>query len=220
MVKEGYYFGVPPLLLGGLAIVFHWWIVGGLLIAFALFCFSFFRDPEREISPDPDVIVSPADGRVVVITDEENAGRPGTRLSIFLAVWNVHVNRSPAAGVITKIEYRPGKFLAAWDANASTQNEQNIFTLATAHGNIEFKQIAGIIARRVVSWKKAQEAVSKGERIGLVRFGSRVDLWVPQDSELLVKVGDNVHGGTSVLARWPVGTTTSIGESSFAAAER
>ena len=220
MVKEGYYFGVPPLLLGGLAISFHWWIVGGLLIAFALFCFSFFRDPEREISPDPDIIVSPADGRVVVITDEENAGRAGTRLSIFLAVWNVHVNRSPAAGVITKIEYRPGKFLAAWDANASTQNEQNIFTLATSHGNIEFKQIAGFIARRVVSWKKAQEAVSKGERIGLVRFGSRVDLWVPQDSELLVKVGDNVHGGSSVLARWPVRTTKSIGESSFAAAER
>jgi phosphatidylserine decarboxylase len=220
MVKEGYYFGVPPLLLGGLAILFHWWIAGALLIAFALFCCSFFRDPEREISPDPDVIVSPADGRVVVITDEENAGRPGTRLSIFLAVWNVHVNRSPAAGVVTKIEYRPGKFLAAWNANASTQNEQNIFALATAHGTIEFKQIAGLIARRVVSWKKPTEAVSKGERIGLVRFGSRVDLWVPQGSTLLVKVGDNVYGGSSVLARWPARTTEAIGESSFAAAER
>ena len=211
---------MPPLLLGGLAILFHWWIAGALLIAFALFCCSFFRDPEREISPDPDVIVSPADGRVVVITDEENAGRPGTRLSIFLAVWNVHVNRSPAAGVVTKIEYRPGKFLAAWNANASTQNEQNIFALATAHGTIEFKQIAGLIARRVVSWKKPTEAVSKGERIGLVRFGSRVDLWVPQGSTLLVKVGDNVYGGSSVLARWPARTTEAIGESSFAAAER
>src|ERR1700757_4328485 len=220
MVKEGYYFGVPPLLLGGLAILFHWWILAGVLIAFGLFCFSFFRDPEREISPDPDVIVSPADGRIVVITEEGNAGRPGTRISIFLAVWNVHVNRSPAAGVITKLDYLPGKFLAAWDARASTQNEQNVFTLATAQGTIEFKQIAGLVARRVVSWKKPLESVAKGERIGLVRFGSRVDLWLPQGSELLVKIGDNVAGGSSILARWPRRTANSSGEASLAAAER
>jgi len=220
MVKEGYYFGVPPLFLGGIALILHWWILAGVLIAFGLFCFSFFRDPEREIPPDPDVVVSPADGRVVVITEEENAGRPGTRISIFLAIWNVHVNRSPAAGVITKLEYRPGKFLAAWDAGASTQNEQNIFTLATPQGTIEFKQIAGLIARRVVSWKKPLESVAKGERIGLVRFGSRVDLWLPQGSELLVKVGDNVAGGSSILARWPCQTANSSGEASFVATER
>jgi len=209
MVKEGYYFGVPLLLLGGFAIIFHWWILGSPLVALGLFCFSFFRDPERTIPEDPSAIVSPADGRVVVITDEQNAGRPGTRISIFLAIWNVHVNRSPAAGVITKLDYRPGKFLAAWDANASTQNEQNIFTLATPAGNIEFKQIAGLVARRVVSWKKPQDVVTKGQRIGLVRFGSRVDLWIPQGSELLVKVGDTVHGGSSALARWPVATRLS-----------
>jgi len=220
MVKEGYYFGVPPVVFGGLAIVFHWWIFGGILIAFALFCFSFFRDPERVISADPGTIVSPADGKVVVIAGEENAGRPGTRISIFLAIWNVHVNRSPAAGLITKVDYRPGKFLAAWDPNASKQNEQNVFTLATANGSIEFRQIAGLIARRVVSWKKPLESVAKGERIGLVRFGSRVDLWVPQGSELLVKVGDNVHGGSSVLAHWPAGTAKSSIEATFVAAER
>jgi len=220
MVKEGYYFGVPPLLLGGVAMVFHWWIFAGVLVASALFCFSFFRDPERVISSDPGVIVSPADGRVVVITEEENAGRLGARISIFLAIWNVHVNRSPAAGVIAKLDYRPGKFLAAWDPNASTQNEQNIFTLATPQGNIEFKQIAGLIARRVVSWKKPQDSVAKGERIGLVRFGSRVDLWVPQGSELLVKVGDNVQGGSSVLARWPLNAVKSSEQATFAAAER
>ena len=191
-----------------------------MLIAFALFCFSFFRDPERVISADPGVIVSPADGRVVVITEEKNAGRPGTRISIFLAVWNVHVNRSPAAGVITKLDYLPGKFLAAWDARASTQNEQNVFTLATAQGSIEFKQIAGLIARRVVSWKKPLESVAKGERIGLVRFGSRVDLWLPQGSELLVKIGDNVAGGSSILARWPQRTANSSAEASLAVAER
>jgi len=220
MVKEGYYFGVPPVLLGGIAIVGHWWLLGAVLAALGLFCFSFFRDPEREITSDPAAIVSPADGRVVVITEEENAGRAGTRVSIFLAIWNVHVNRSPAAGVITKLDYRPGKFLAAWDAKASTQNEQNIFTLATPHGNIEFKQIAGLIARRVVSWKKENESVGKGERIGLVRFGSRVDLWVPQGSELLVKMGDNVSGGSSILARWPAATLTRSGEAAFATAER
>src|SRR6266436_4301189 len=220
MVKEGYYFGVPPLVLGGVGYLLHWHAAAAVLVFLALFIFSFFRDPERVIPSEPGAVVSPGDGRVVVVTEEENAGRPGKRVSIFLAVWNVHVNRSPAAGVITKIEYRPGKFLAAWDANASTQNEQNIFTLATARGNIEFKQIAGIIARRVVSWKKAQEAVSKGERIGLVRFGSRVDLWVPHGSELLVKVGDNVAGGSSVLARWPQRAANSSGQASFAAAER
>lgn len=222
MVKEGYYFGVPPLLLGGMLVVFlHWWVVAGVLAAFGLFCFYFFRDPERDIPSDPGLIVSPADGRVVVVTPEQNAGRPGTRLSIFLAIWNVHVNRSPAEGVIEKIDYRPGKFLAAWDPKASTQNEQNIFTLSTPHGPIEFKQIAGLIARRVVSWKQPLATVAKGERIGLVRFGSRVDLWVPQGSELLVKVGDTVHGGSSALARWPAAQgAVSKAQSNLVAAER
>jgi phosphatidylserine decarboxylase len=212
MVKEGYYFGVPPVLVGGFAIIFHWWILGSVLIALGLFFFSFFRDPERIIPEDPSAIVSPADGRVVVITEEQNAGRPGTRISIFLAIWNVHVNRSPAAGVIARLDYRPGKFLAAWNANASAQNEQNIFTLATPGGNIEFKQIAGLVARRVVSWKKPQDVVAKGERIGLVRFGSRVDLWIPQGSELLVKVGDTVYGGSSRLARWAAASRLSCSE--------
>ena len=97
MVKEGYYFGLPPLFFGGITLAFHWWISAAALIALALFCFSFFRDPDRAVPPDPDAVVSPADGRVVVITPEENAGRPGTRVSIFLAIWNVHVNRTPLA---------------------------------------------------------------------------------------------------------------------------
>jgi phosphatidylserine decarboxylase len=139
----------------------------------------------------------------VVVQDEDYAGKPGTRVSIFLAVWNVHVNRCPEGGRITKMEYRPGKFLAAMRANASAENEQNIFTLSTAAGDVVFKQIAGLIARRVVSWKKAGDIVARGERIGLVRFGSRVDLWVPQQAEIVVKVGQNVKGGSSILASWP-----------------
>ena len=203
MVKEGYYFGVPPLVLGGVSFFLHWHIAAAVLVLLALFVFSFFRDPERVIPAEPGAVVSPGDGRVVVVTDEEHAGRPGKRISIFLAVWNVHVNRSPAAGTITKMEYRPGKFLAAMRERASVENEQNVFTLSTEAGELVFKQIAGLIARRVVSWKKRGDRVSRGERIGLVRFGSRVDLWVPKDAEILVQLGQNVKGGSSVLARWP-----------------
>src|ERR1700726_5921 len=203
MVKEGYYFGLPLLLLGGAAYFAQWTIVAAVLVCLALFVFSFFRDPERVIPTDPGAVVSPGDGRVVVVTDEEDAGRPGKRISIFLAVWNVHVNRAPAAGVITRMEYRPGKFLAAMRERASVENEQNVFTLSTDAGEMVFKQIAGLIARRVVSWKQEGERVARGERIGLVRFGSRVDIWVPKEAEILVRLGENVKGGSSVLARWP-----------------
>ena len=203
MVKEGYYFGLPPLVLGVAAFLVHWVAIGIILVALALFVFYFFRDPEREIPGDPGAVVSPADGRIVVITDEANNGKPGKRISIFLAIWNVHVNRSPEAGTITGMEYRPGKFLAAMIARASTENEQNVISLSTARGEMMFKQIAGLIARRVVCWKKRGDVVARGERIGLVRFGSRVDLWLPRDAEILVKLGDNVKGGSSVLATWP-----------------
>jgi phosphatidylserine decarboxylase len=202
MVKEGYYFGLPLLLAGGTAIFLQWKIAGYVLILLALFVFSFFRNPDRVIPSEDGAVVSPGDGRVVVVQDEEYEGKPGKRISIFLAVWNVHVNRAPAAGRITKMEYRPGKFVAAMRASASAENEQNVFTLATEAGELVFKQIAGLIARRVVSWKKAGDVVARGERIGLVRFGSRVDLWVPRDAEIVVKVGQNVKGGSSVLARW------------------
>jgi len=119
MVKEGYYFGLPLLVLGGAAYLSQWTIAAMVLVCLAIFVFSFFRDPERVIPAEPGAIVSPGDGRVVVVTDEEDAGRPGKRISIFLAVWNVHVNRAPAAGVIIKMEYRPGKFLAAMRERAS-----------------------------------------------------------------------------------------------------
>src|SRR5882762_4155043 len=220
MVKEGYYFGLPPLFFGGITLALHWWITAGILIVVALFCFSFFRDPDRAIPSDPDAVVSPADGRVVVITEEENAGRPGSRISIFLAIWNVHVNRTPFSGTIAKIDYRPGKFLAAWDPKASTQNEQNIFTLASPGGDIEFKQIAGLVARRVVSWKQPGESVLRGERVGLVRFGSRVDIWLPQDAQISVNTGETVHGGSSVLARWSVQSSNSASDVALAAAGR
>jgi phosphatidylserine decarboxylase len=220
MVKEGFYFGIPPLALGVAALVLRWTIAGALLVLLALFVFSFFRNPERAIPQAEGAIVSPADGKVVVVTDEENAGRSGKRISIFLAVWNVHVNRSPAAGTIARLDYRPGKFLAAWDAKASLQNEQNVFTLATPSGDLEFRQIAGWVARRVVSWKKAGDTVARGERIGLVRFGSRVDVWLPLSAELTVKVGDNVKGGSSILARLLVLQTGNSSQRDLTAASK
>jgi phosphatidylserine decarboxylase len=202
MVKEGYYFGLPLLVLGGVAYFLQWPVAAVFLVCLAIFVFSFFRDPERTIPKEPDTVVSPADGRVVVVTEEENSGRPGIRLSIFLAVWNVHVNRAPADGVITSLEYKPGMFLAAMRERASLENEQNVFTLSTDAGQMVFKQIAGLIARRVVSWKKSGDRVARGERIGLVRFGSRADVWLPKDAEIRVKLGDNVKGGSTVLAIW------------------
>jgi phosphatidylserine decarboxylase len=210
MVKEGYYFGIPPLVLSALAFLAHWLAVAIGLFCLAAFVFYFFRDPERVIPNDPDAVVSPADGRVVVVTDEEHTGVPGKRISIFLAIWNVHVNRSPATGTILKMEYRPGRFLAAMVARASAENEQNVISLSTASGEMVFKQIAGLIARRVVCWKKAGDIVQRGERIGLVRFGSRVDLWVPRDAQILVALGDNVKGGSSILARWPMPASSTV----------
>jgi len=204
MVREGYSFGLPPFLIGLTLLIWSkgWTVDAGIVLLLAgLFVFSFFRNPERQIPTEPGVIVAPADGRVVVVTDEANAGRPGRRVSIFLAAWNVHVNRAPAAGTITRLEYQPGKFLAAWDERTSLENEQNIFTQETEHGEIVYKQIAGWVARRCISWKRAGDSVERGERIGLVRFGSRMDIWLPGEPEIAVRVGQNVKGGSSVLAR-------------------
>ncbi len=206
MVRDGYWFGLPPFLFGVvlLALGRSWSLIAGTALVFlGLFVFSFFRNPDRTVPPEAGLIVAPADGRVVVIREESDRGRAGKRISIFLAIWNVHINRAPAAGKITHLDYKPGKFLAAWHEQASFQNEQNVFTQSTEHGEIVYKQIAGWVARRVVSWKKAGDEVARGERIGLVRFGSRVDLWLPVEAEILVKVGENVKGGSSVLARMP-----------------
>jgi phosphatidylserine decarboxylase len=202
MVKEGYKFGLPPLVLGGLALGFGWKGPGAILVLLGLFVFYFFRDPERAAPADPAAVVSPADGRVVEIVEENLEGRAGRRLSIFLSIWDVHVNRAPLAGRIEKIEYRPGRFYAAMRSRASAENEQNVIWLETEHGRIVCKQIAGWIARRVLCWKAEGDRVERGERIGMIRFGSRVDLWLPVEAEILVARGTHVAAGASVLARW------------------
>ncbi|HEX3376885.1 MAG TPA: phosphatidylserine decarboxylase family protein [Candidatus Acidoferrales bacterium] len=202
MVKDGYRFAAPPLLLGIIAVMFHWNWVGGILIFLGLFVVFFFRDPERTPPPDPNLIVSPADGRVMGIVEESFNGRPGHRISVFLSVFNVHVNRSPVGGRITAIEYRTGKFYAAMRGRASAENEQNSFHVQTDRGEVVFTQIAGWVARRIVVWKSTGDSLVRGERIGMIRFGSRMDIWLPEDAEILVKPGGSVAGGSSVLARW------------------
>jgi len=202
MVKDGYKFAAPPLLAGILGVVLHWNWLGGVFIFLGLFVVFFFRDPHRTPPQDPNTIVSPADGRVMEVLQESLDGNPGRRISIFLSIFNVHVNRTPVSGKITVIEYRTGKFYAAMRGRASAENEQNIFHVHTDHGEVVFSQIAGWVARRIVCWKSVGDSVIRGERIGMIRFGSRMDVWLPEGVEILVQPGKHVAGGTSVLARW------------------
>ena len=207
MVTEGYKFAAAPIVLGIAALFLGWHILAlqiaaFVLLALATFILYFFRDPERIIPSDGLTIVSPADGRVLEVIDEQFGGRAGKRITIFLAVWNVHVNRTPMTGKLSRIEYRPGKFQMAMRKSASAENEQNVIYLETAHGQIVFKQIAGMIARRVVLWKREGDQLQRGERIGIVRFGSRMDVWLPLEAAISVKPGDHVAGGSSILGRW------------------
>lgn len=202
MVKDAYKFAIPPIVAGIACLVFGWRIPGAVLILLGGFIFYFFRDPERTIPPDPTAIVSPADGKVVEIVTEEVDSRGGMRISIFLSIWNVHVQRAPASGQITEVSYRPGRFYGAFRARASSENEQNVIYVDTPQGILVFKQIAGAVARRVLCWKRKGEMVARGERVGLIRFGSRVDIWLPIEAEIVVRRGQMVKGGESILAKW------------------
>jgi phosphatidylserine decarboxylase len=202
MVKDGYKFAAAPILLGGVALAVHWTWAGGVLLFLGVFVLFFFRDPERTPPSDPESIVSPADGRVMEVVEESRGEHAGRRISIFLSIFDVHVNRSPVAGRITAIEYRSGKFYAAMRGRASTENEQNAFHVSSERGDIVFKQIAGWVARRIVCWKSVGDSVTRGERVGMIRFGSRTDIWLPDRVDILVRPGQHVAGGTSILARW------------------
>lgn len=201
MVKDGYRFALPPLIIGIILMGFRWWWAAAL-VALGLFVLYFFRDPERQIPSGPGAVVSPGDGRVVEIVDEPRAGLPGTRISIFLSIFDVHVNRAPVAGKIRAIEYHPGRFMAAWNGKASADNEQNVISIETPLGDMSFKQIAGWVARRIVCWKRVGDEVHLGERVGMIRFGSRVDVWLPSEAEILVQRGQHVAGGATQLAQW------------------
>lgn len=202
MVKEAYKFAVPPLVAGVACLIPGWKWAAGILFLLGLFVFYFFRDPDRAIPTDPGVVVAPADGRVMEVVEEEFGSVPGQRISIFLSIWDVHVQRAPVAGRISKIEHRPGTFYGAYRRVASHQNEQNVIYINTPRATMIVKQIAGAIARRVLCWKHEGDEVAMGERVGMIRFGSRVDMWLPGDAQVKVHRGQFAKGGETVVAKW------------------
>lgn len=219
MVRDGYLYGgtliAAALLLGWLTRP-AWAVLPFLL---ALFFLWFFRDPERHIPQQLGAVVSPADGTVTDVSPALTSGEKRTRISIFLSVFDVHVNRSPIAGVIREIRYQQGKFLDARNPQCADQNEQNIVTLEGAGQTVVFKQIAGLLARRIVFIPKIGDRLERGQRVGLIKFGSRVDVLLDANSSVTVKVGDRVKGGASILAYRPP-PTEAAAVGSLSAAER
>jgi phosphatidylserine decarboxylase len=204
MVRDGIYYALALVVV---AVLIGIWTMPSLAVVpllLAVFFLWFFRDPERIIPSTPGAVVSPADGKVTGVSTIQMEGEPHTRISIFLNVFNVHVNSSPASGVITAVEYRRGKYLNAMNPASAELNEQNICTLVTEDGyHIVFKQIAGLLARRIVFSRRAGDRVARGERIGLIKFGSRCDVILPVSAKVLVEVGNIVKGGSSTLAILP-----------------
>lgn len=198
--------GIPFVLIGlfiAIAFIFAgiWWLAV-VFIALAAFTAYFFRDPDREITSEENLVVSAADGRVTRIEklNPENADSPNV-VSVFLSIFDVHINRSPIAGEIKEVVYSKGKFVIATREDASQINEQNALTIKNERMTIVCKQIAGVLARRIVCWKRAGDRVVLGERFGLIRFGSRTDLILPPEVEIAVKVGDRVRGGITIIGR-------------------
>jgi len=198
--------GIPFVLIGlFVAIAFIFAGITSLAIVFILlaaFTAYFFRDPHREITSEENLVVSAADGRVTRIEklNPENADSPNV-VSVFLSIFDVHINRSPIAGEISEVVYSKGKFVIATREDASQINEQNTLTIKNERMTIVCKQIAGVLARRIVCWKRAGDRVVLGERFGLIRFGSRTDLILPPEVEIAVKVGDKVRGGVTIIGR-------------------
>jgi phosphatidylserine decarboxylase len=206
MLREGYWYGLPLVLISGGALGFWFreqspvFLVSAIFfLILALLVLNFFRDPERPIPTDAQAIISPADGRVVQVVEESHEGCPVWRVSIFMSPLDVHVNRSPIAGVVKEVNYRKGTFRVAREEAASIENEQNVFTVEGEQGRIVVKQIAGILARRIVFWKRLGDSLARGERVGLIKFGSRVDVLMAPDVTLRIKVGDRVRAGSSIL---------------------
>jgi phosphatidylserine decarboxylase len=203
MVRDGYYYAISLLaaaaLLGWLT-AWPWALIPVLLAGFFLW---FFRDPERLIPTAAGAVVSPADGKVTHASQVLVNGESRTRVSIFLSVFDVHVNRAPIAGVVQDVRYQQGQFLNAMNEASAEQNEQNVVTVDADGQTVVFKQIAGLLARRIVFRKRVGDRVERGERVGMIKFGSRVDVLLDPSSKIEIKVGDRVKGGASVLGYLP-----------------
>ena len=202
VAAEGWPFILPLAAVTVLCFLFGWKHMGYVAFALFLFVLFFFRDPERTISGGKGVVVSPADGKVIVIKDiyePDYLKQDVKQISIFLSVFNVHVNRTPIGGTVETVKYNPGKFLVASVDKASLDNEQTGMVISDGKNKVLVKQIAGLIARRIVCYAKTGDTVKAGERYGLIRFGSRVDLFLPKNTDLMVKVGDRIKGSRDVI---------------------
>jgi phosphatidylserine decarboxylase len=199
MVKEGYWYGLPLVLVAGGLIGLKVYGLAAFFLILAFLILNFFRDPDRKIPTESGVIVSPADGRVVQVVEESLGGRPVRRVSIFMSPLDVHVNRAPISGTIREVSYQKGAFHVASQPRASLENEQNVFTIEGEQGKVVVRQIAGVLARRIVFWKKPGDRLERGERVGLIKFGSRVDVLLDSEVELRIKVGDHIQAGSSIL---------------------
>ena len=204
MVRDGYFYGVGSVVAAAALVWLTAWPYAIPVLLLGAFCLWFFRDPERKIPDLAGAIVSPGDGKVTDISAVNSGAGERSRISIFLNVFDVHVNRSPIAGVIREARYRRGKFLNAMGAHSAEENEQNIVTVEGEGRTVVFKQIAGLIARRIVCDLKVGDAVVRGQRVGLIKFGSRVDVIFDRDAAIQVRLGDRVKGGSTVLAVLPV----------------
>lgn len=200
MVRTGLYYAAPPALLGGLLGWQGWWLAAAGFLFLAAFVLFFFRDPERVVAGGPGAIVSPADGRVLTVEETMLDGVPQRQVSIFLSVFDVHVNRAPIGGTITALRYRPGKFHVASRPRASRENEQNEVVLEGEGTRVVFRQIAGILARRIEFWGKVGDQVERGQRLGMIRFGSRAEIIFDSGWRVQVQSGEHVRAGSSILA--------------------
>ncbi len=191
-------------------LIFLGWLIGsgwlgGLGVLGLAFFGYFFRDPERDIPQDPGIVVAPADGKVILVDsvqEDRYLNGPARRVAIFMNVFDVHVNRAPVAATVAAAQHRDGCFKAAWREDACTLNEQMALVLEARGRQVLVVQIAGLLARRIVSYVKPGQPLEQGERLGMICFGSRVDLYLPPEAELLVKVGDRVRAGSSIVAKW------------------
>ncbi len=198
MVKDGIPFVLIPAIIAAIFGVFQIWPVAAAFALLAVFMLYFFRDPQREVPAGDGIIVSAADGRVTRIDTTDD-----TKLvSVFLSPLDVHINRSPIAGKITKITYVAGKKMPATSDNASLVNERNSLVIEGENITVTCTQIAGILARRIVCWPKAGDNLERGQKFGLIKFGSRTDILMPANVEIAVSVGDRVIGGETIIAKW------------------
>jgi len=203
VIRDGIFYGLGFAAAGAAAgglLGWAWAVPCWLLAAFTAY---FFRDPERQVPADPGVVVSPADGKVTAVDSLPADGPYRTRISIFLSVFDVHVNRSPVEGRVTAVDYHRGRFRNALHAASSVENERNAVRVEGPQGTVQFVQIAGLIARRIVFWPQLGDSLERGQRVGLIKFGSRVDVFLPA-ATIAVRVGDRVKGGSSSLAHLPL----------------